>query len=301
MASNAFVAAETLDIAAAGAQIFARRLGSGPPLVLLHGFPQTHLMWRDIAPRLAQQFTAVCPDLRGYGHSSCPPSRPDHSPYSKRAMAADIVTMMRQLGYERFMVAGHDRGGRVAYRLALDHPDAVAAVAVLDVLPVAEVWRHADRKIIGFWPFALLAQPAPLPERLMSAAPDAIVDNALGGWGSPRETFPAAVREAYIAVLRDAAHVHAICEEYRAAATIDDTHDAADMHAGRRITAPLLALWSRNGPLGSWYADLGGPLAIWRQWADDARGKPMDGGHFFPEEKPDETAEELRRFFAAAP
>jgi len=301
MASNAFAAAQTLAIAGAGAQIFARRLGWGPPLVLLHGFPQTHLMWRDIAPKLARRFTVICADLRGYGHSSCPPSLPDHSPYSKRAMAADIVAMMRQLGFERFMIAGHDRGGRVAYRLALDHPGAVAAVAVLDVLPVAEVWRHADRKIIEFWPFALLAQPEPLPERLMSAAPDAVVDNALGGWGSPRAAFSAEVRAAYVEPLRDAAHVHAICEEYRAAATIDDEHDTADMRAGLRITCPLLALWSRNGPLGSWYCDLGGPLAIWRQWADHVSGKPMEGGHFFPEEKPDETAEELRRFFAAGP
>jgi haloacetate dehalogenase len=259
MASNAFAAAETLEIAAAGAQIFARRLGSGPPLVLLHGFPQTHLMWRDIAPRLAQRFTVICPDLRGYGRSSCPPSPPDHSPYSKRAMAADIVAMMRQLGFDRFMIAGHDRGGRVAYRLALDHPDAIEAIAVLDVLPVAEVWRHADRKIIGFWPFAMLAQPAPLPERLIAGAPDAIIDDALGGWGSPRETFPTEVREAYIEVLRDAAHVHAICEEYRAAATIDDEHDTADMRAGRRIACPLRALWSGNGPLGSWYAGPGRP------------------------------------------
>src|SRR5262249_1694745 len=146
-----------------------------------------------------------CADLRGYGHSGCPPSLPDHSPYSKRAIAADIVAMMRQLGFDRFMIAGHDRGGRVAYRAALDHPDTIAAIAVLDVLPVGEVWRHADRKFIACWPFALLAQPAPLPERLIAAAPDAIVDGALGGWGSPRETFPAKVREAYVEALRDVA------------------------------------------------------------------------------------------------
>jgi haloacetate dehalogenase len=297
---DTFAAAEKLEIDAAGVRIFVRRLGSGRPLVLLHGFPQTHLMWRDIAPILAQQFTVICADLRGYGRSACPPSSPDHSPYAKRAMAADIVAVMRNLGFARFLVAGHDRGARVAYRLALDHPNAVAAIAVLDVLPVSEVWRHADRRIIGFWPFALLAQPAPLPERLISAAPDAVIDNALGNWGSPRETFPAEVRDAYIEALRDADHIHAICEEYRAAAAIDDEHDTADMRAGRRITCPLMALWSGSGPLGSWYAERGGPLAIWRDWALNVKGRPVDGGHFFPEEKPEETVEELRRFFASA-
>src|SRR5262245_2676030 len=165
--------------------IFARSSGSRPALLLLHGFPETHVMWRDVAPLLARRFTVVCADLRGYGRSGCPPSRPDHAPYAKRAMARDMVAVMERLGFRRFSVAGHDRGGRVAYRLALDHADRVERLAVLDILPTAAVWERADKKLAtAFWPWSLLAQPEPLPERLVSAAPDAVVDDALGGWGS---------------------------------------------------------------------------------------------------------------------
>jgi haloacetate dehalogenase len=266
---------------------------------LLHGFPQTHLMWRDIAPVLARDFTVVCADLRGYGRSGCPASAPDHAPYTKRAMAQDMVTVMQQLGFRRFSVAGHDRGGRVAYRLALDHPEQVAKLAVLDIVPTADVWERADRRLAcAYWPWSLLAQPEPLPERLVSAAPDAVVDNALGGWGSPASAFRPEVRAAYIEILRDPAHVHAICEEYRAAATLDCDHDLHDRDAGRRIACPLLVLWSGQGALNHWYADLGGPLAIWRTWANDVRGGPLDAGHFFPEEIPTRTADELSAFFA---
>jgi haloacetate dehalogenase len=279
--------------------IFLRRAGSGPPLVLLHGFPQTHLMWRDVAPLLARRFTVICPDLRGYGRSGCPTSRPDHAPYAKRAMAQDVVCVMEQLGFSRFSVAGHDRGGRVAYRLALDHPQRVQCLAVLDVVTTADAWEHADKEFaIAFWPWSLLAQAAPLPERLIAAAPDAVVDDALQQWGTPADAFDAEARAAYVAALCDRDHVHAICEDYRAAATIDHEHDIADRAAKRRITCPLLALWSGRGPLDSWYAKSGGPLALWRAWADDVRGYPIDGGHFFPEERPEETAQELRELFA---
>ena len=171
--------------------IFVRRRGTGPPLLLLHGFPQTHLMWRDVAPRLALRFTVVCADLRGYGRSGCPVSAPDHAPYAKRAMAADMVRVMERLGFPRFSVAGHDRGGRVAYRMALDHPDRIDRLAVLDVLPTETVWERADARFaLGFWPWSLLAQPEPLPERILAAAGAAIVDDALGGWGSPAAVFP---------------------------------------------------------------------------------------------------------------
>jgi haloacetate dehalogenase len=214
-------------------------------------------------------------------------------------MANDMVSVMRALGFSRFSVAGHDRGGRVAYRLALDHPQRVERLAVLDILPIADAWERADKRLAtGYWPWSLLAQPAPLPERLISAAPDAVIDNALGGWGSAANAFSPAVRVAYIDALRDPARIHAICEEYRAAATLDHEHDAADREAGRRITCPVLVLWSGHGPLNIWYAKEGGPLALWRAWADDVRGEAFDGGHFFPEEIPQRTAEKLNGFFA---
>lgn len=278
---------------------FIRIAGTGSPLLLLHGFPETHLMWRDVAPILARDFTVVCADLRGYGQSSCPASAPDHAPYSKRVMAEDMVPMMRQLGFDRFAVAGHDRGGRVAYRMALDHPHNVTRLSVLDILPTATVWDRADARLaLGFWPRSLLAQPEPLPERLLGGAPDAVVDNALDQWGSLADAFPAEVRTAYVNALRDAAHVHAICEEYRAAATIDRRHDADDSKAGNRIACPMLALWSAQGGLQHWYSSEGGPLALWRAWADNVSGGPIQGGHFFPEESPRETAAALLVFFA---
>jgi haloacetate dehalogenase len=289
----AFEDFEAIEVQTADTTIFVRRSGSGPAVLLLHGFPQTHLMWRDVAPVLARHFTVVCADLRGYGRSGCPPSTPDHAPYSKRAMAAEMVAVMATLGFSRFSVAGHDRGGRVAYRMAMDHAERVERLAVLDVLPVAEVWERADKRLAaGFWPWSLLAQPEPLPE--------AVIDDALGGWGSPAAIYPPEVRAAYIEALRAPEHVHAICEEYRAAATLDHEDDDEDRAAGRRIGCPVLALWSGRGPLNSWYGDAGGPLALWRAWADDVRGGPFDGGHFFPEELPDRTAQELIAFFGTS-
>jgi len=280
--------------------IFTRSSGSGPPLLLLHGFPQTHVMWRGVAPRLAHSFTVVCADLRGYGQSGCPVSTPDHAPYAKRAMARDMVTIMERLGFPRFSVAGHDRGGRVAYRMALDHPARVDRLAVLDVVPTETVWDRADARFaLGFWPWSLLAQPEPLPERILAAAPEAIVDDALGGWGSPSAAFPPEVRAAYVQALREPAHAHAICEEYRAAATVDREHDRTDRARGRRIVCPLLALWSARGALDTWYVEESGPIALWRAWCDEVQGRPLDAGHFFPEEIPAETAEALNRFFSA--
>jgi haloacetate dehalogenase len=291
---------EAADVQADEARIFIRRGGTGPAVLLLHGFPQTHLMWRDIGPMLAERFTVVCADLRGYGRSGCPASSPDHAPYSKRAMARDMVAVMTRLGFDRFVVAGHDRGGRVAYRLALDHPERIERLAVLDIVPIADAWQRADKRLaVGYWPWSLLAQPEPLPERLLSAAPDAVVDNALHGWGSAAGSFSAEVRSAYVEALADAAHVHAICEEYRAAATIDHEHDLADRESGRRIRCPVLVLWSGRGPLNFWYASEGGPLGLWRAWAVDVQGEALDGGHFFPEELPRQTAAELSRFFAS--
>jgi haloacetate dehalogenase len=213
-------------------------------------------------------------------------------------MAQDMVHVMEQLGFSRFSVAGHDRGGRVAYRMALDHPTRIERLAVLDIVPTGAVWERADARFaLGYWPWLLLAQAEPLPERLIGATPDAVVQDALGGWGSPAGVFPPDVRASYVDALRDARHVHAICEEYRAATSLDRLHDDEDRASGRRIACPVLALWSGRGPLSSWYVEEGGPLALWRAWAPDVQGRPVDGGHFFPEELPDETAAALEQFF----
>jgi len=281
--------------------IFARWSGSGPPVLLLHGFPQTHLMWRGVAPLLTRHFTVVCADLRGYGRSGCPISTADHAPYSKRAMARDMVIVMERLGFPRFSVAGHDRGGRVAYRLALDHPDRVERLAVLDILPTETAWGRADARFaLGYWPWVLLAQPEPLPERLLSAAPEAVIDNALSDWGSPSTVFPREVKEVYVDALRDPAHIHAICEEYRAAATLDREHDRADRAQGRRMACPLLVVWSARGGLETWYAESGGPIEIWGAWSAHVEGHALDAGHFFPEEAAEQTAHALSGFFAPA-
>lgn len=272
--------------------VFIHEGGAGPAVLLLHGFPETSLMWHRVAPLLAADFTVVAADLPGYGRSSCPDDSDGHAAMSKRKMAATLVAAMRAAGHDRFAIIGHDRGGRVAYRAALDHPDRISRIAVLDIVPTFEVWERADARLaLAFWPFSLLAQPWPLPERLLSAAPDAVVDNAIAEWGSSPEAFPGWLRDAYVDALRDPAHVHAICEEYRAAAGVDREDDKADLDAGRRIGCPVLALWSDRGALASWYEDAGGPLGVWRHWARDARGRAVSGGHFFPEERPGLTAE----------
>jgi haloacetate dehalogenase len=288
--------AATVDVGETS--IFVRRKGNGRPLLLLHGFPETHLMWQAIAPALADEFAVVCADLRGYGGSGKPPSSADHAPYAKRAMALDMVRLMESLGFERFAVVGHDRGGRVAYRIALDHPGSIERLAVMEIIPTSEAFARADdRFALGYWPWSLLAQPEPLPERLISADPKAIVDNALSAWGSETASFPAEVRQVYADALHDPATAHAICEEYRAAATLDRAEDDADQRDGRRIICPTLVLWGAGGALDEWYEDAGGPLGIWREWATDVRGRPIAGGHFFPETNPRETLAALRAFF----
>jgi haloacetate dehalogenase len=281
--------------------IFIRRRGTGPPLLLLHGFPETHLMWHRVAPALAQAFTVICADLRGYGASGAPPSTPDHAPYAKRAMARDMLAVMEQQGFRRFHLAGHDRGGRVAYRLALDHRDRVDRLALLDIIPTVDVLdRTAVVSALTFWPWSLLSQDEPLPERLILADPAAVVDDALSQWGSDAASFPAELRAAYVAALGDPATVHAICEEYRAAVTIDAAIDRADRSTGRKIACPTLALWSRGGGLDRWYESVGGPLGIWRQWAPQVTGRPITGGHFFPEQNPDDTIAALLAFFSGS-
>jgi haloacetate dehalogenase len=289
---------ESRTIATDAGEVFVHRGPlTGPALLLLHGFPETAHMWREVAALLSTDFTVVAADLPGYGQSACPADTDDHASMSKRAMAVTLTEVMRRLGHERFAVVGHDRGGRVAYRAALDNPSVVTALVVLDIVPTWEVWDRADARLaLSFWPFSLLAQPEPLPERLILAAPDAVIDNALSNWGTPAETFPSALRHAYIDALSDPAHVHAICEEYRVAASLDRAHDEADLKAGRQISCPVLALWSGAGALASWYENDGGPLSLWRRWATNVHGRPVAGGHFFPEEHPRSTAELIRCF-----
>jgi len=278
--------------------IHARVAGDGPPLLLLHGYPQTHLMWHGAAPLLAEQFTVVVADLPGYGESFRPATADDHAPHSKRAMAHDQVQAMTALGYESFSVAGHDRGGRVAYRMALDDPDRVRALAVLDIVPTAEVWARADDRLaLAYWHWGFLAQPVPLPERLIAGDGDAFFDLHLRsiGLGSSSERYPQSVMDAYRRQLADASAVHAICEDYRAGATIDRRLDEADR--GRRIACPVLCLWAERGALPVLYGDV---LAVWRPWAQDLTGHGIDASHFLVEDRPEEVAAELAAFFSAA-
>jgi haloacetate dehalogenase len=281
---------ELLRVDTGRIQVRVRYGGSGPPLLLLHGNPQTHAMWHLIAPRLAEDFTVVATDLRGYGDSSKPPTMPNHSPYSKREMAKDQVEVMRELGFERFSVCGHDRGGRVAYRMALDHPDRVAKLAVLDIIPTGEAFRRADMAFgLGYWHWFFYAQPYDVPERFLAIDPD---EHLLEG---RRHLFASEALEDYLRCFRDPQTRHAICEDYRAAATLDFAHDEADRQARRGIGCPVLALWGRKGSLEEWYDVVG----IWREWAAEVRGRALECGHYLPEEAPEETHAELRAFVAS--
>ena len=281
-------------------QIFARVAGQGPPVLLLHGYPQTHVMWHTVADLLTDRFTVVVADLPGYGASFRPVPGADHAPHSKRAFAADLTQAMSLLGHERFAVAGHDRGGRVAYRMALDHPDRIDAVAVIDVVPTGDVWARADAQMaLGYWHWAFLAQPAPLPERLIAADPDAFFDfhvQALG-LGRAADRYPPELMAAYRALLDDVSTVNAICEDYRAGATVDRLHDDADRGV-RTIICPLLALWSAGGALPRFYGDV---LDVWRPWADDVTGRAMQTSHFVVEDEPEATAEALSAFLSRRP
>ena len=259
--------------------------GSGPPLLLLHGYPQSHVMWHKVAPLLAHDFTVVAPDLRGYGDSSRPLSSPDHTPYSKRVMALDQIEVMRQFGFEQFFVAGHDRGGRCAYRMALDHPARVLKLATLDVIPTGEAFRRINQEFaLGYWHWFFLAAPNPLPENRIGANPEDF-------YFPNRDLFDPAALAEYRRVVRQPETIHAMCEDYRAAATLDYQYDEAD-RGQRKISCPLLALWGRQGKLEQWY-DV---LEIWRDWADDVQGHALDCGHFLAEEAPEATYAALNAF-----
>ena len=285
---------EPMQLNISGNTVFVRCYGQGTPLLLVHGFPRTSLMWRFVAPKLAANHTVICIDLRGYGRSGSPLSADDHCPYSKRAMANELVAVMDQLSFSKFDLVGHDRGGRVSYRLALDHPEKVQRLAVLDVIPISEGWGHADSKFaMTYWPWILLSQKAPLPEKYLLGAPDAVFDNPFG-----QGSFGEEIKSEYLETYHDPERVHAICEEYRAAASIDIEHDKMDIADGRKISCPMLHLWAEGGPLDTFYGRDGGALGIWRKWADNLQGQSMKGGHFFPEENPEQTIEILRKFLA---
>lgn len=285
---------ETIAVTVDGVTIRGERAGHGPPVLLLHGIPETRRMWRHVSPVLARTHTFVATDLRGYGESdTAAGTSPDHS---MRSLAAEQVAVMRELGYERFAVVGHDRGARCAYRMALDFPEVVTALTVMDVVPTAEAFARADREFaLGFWVWSMLAAPAPVPETLIGGAPGTLVDHMLDEWSDAPEVFDEQTREHYTETFRDPDRVHAVCEQYRAAATLDVAHDEADR--GRNpIRCPVLVLWSATGAVDAWYE----PLTVWQEWARDVRGRAIDCGHFLPEEAPETITADLLTFLGTA-
>jgi haloacetate dehalogenase len=290
--------------AAGDVELFARTGGNpaGPPVLLLHGYPQTHVMWQRVAQRLAKDFALVIPDLRGYGDSTKPLPAPtpelDHAQHSKRAMAADLAALMRSLGHTRFAVVGHDRGGRVAHRLALDHPALVERLAVIDIAPTLDMYDATDiRFATWYYHWFFLIQPAPLPERMIGGDPSFYLRWTLGGWGSHGLDFiePEALAE-YERCFGRADAIHAACEDYRASASIDLEHDRASRAAGEKVACDMLVLWGERGVVGRLFE----PLGVWQaQCSARVRGQAMAAGHFIPEELPDETAGHLVTFLRA--
>ncbi|MBA4781903.1 MAG: alpha/beta hydrolase [Rhizobiales bacterium] len=279
-----------------GVSLLAKVAGSGQPLLLLHGYPQNHMCWHKVAPALVEAgYRVVVPDLRGYGGSSKPASDKAHSPYAKRAMAGDQLALMQALGHERFLLAGHDRGGRVAHRLAVDHPHAVHKLAVLDIAPTLAMYEGTDQAFAtSYYHWFFLIQPEPLPEKMIGADPEWYLRRKIGSWARIEGTFTDAAMASYVADFAKPETIHATCEDYRAAASIDLDHARADIAAGRMIECPVLALWGGQGFAAKSY-DI---LALWRDVArGPVIGEALDCGHFLPEELPDETTRALTDFF----
>jgi len=286
------------DLQAGGARIRARVGGSGPPVLLVHGYPQTHAIWHRMAGPLAARFRVVAVDLRGYGDSDKPPTTADHAPYSKRAMAQDLVDVMDRLGLGAFHVVGHDRGGRVGHRLAVDHPGRALSLTVLDISPTLAMYEATDLAFArAYYHWFFLIQPAPLPERLIGADPEFFLREKLRGWSQGRWPFEEAAFAEYLRCFRDPETIHASCEDYRAAVSIDLEHDRADREAGRKVRCPVLALWGERGTVHRCFR----PLEDWRRVAEgEVSGRPLPSGHYLPEEIPDEVLQELVPFLERA-
>lgn len=265
--------------------------GEGMPLVLLHGFPETHLAWRYVVPELLKKYTVVCPDLRGYGQSDKPDGGKEHTDYSKRTMAKDIHELMKKLGHDTFAVAGHDRGGLVGFRLALDYPEAVTHLLILDVIPTVNMWEslHGIFGVFGYHQF-FLAQPADFPEKILQASSKTFLDYTLDGWCKKPDALPGRVRTEYLKAFSDPKSIHAVCEDYRAGAFVDGAHDAKDRADGKKIDVPVSVLWQDPGSMELPFD----PLKVWQSWAPNATGKPVKAGHFLPEEKPSEIINAIK-------
>ena len=283
------------QVSIGGGSIRLRRGGEGPPLLLLHGNPQTHAMWHLVAPALAHHFTVICPDLRGYGGSFKPEASPDHTAYAKRAMAQDMVELMLHLGHERFLLAGHDRGGRVAHRLAIDHSERVRKLAVLDIIPTLEHFERADMRFaMGYYHWFWFAQPHPFPESVITAAPEAWFAAHTSREPKPPDFFHPQALADYLEAVHDPDMIRGMCEDYRAAATIDLEHDRESRAAGRKVQCPLLVLWGTKGKIEEWYD----APAIWRAYSDSqVIGAKVQSGHYLPEEAPQEVLQHFGSFF----
>lgn len=286
-------ALETIDTGRA--RIACRRGGSGPPLLLLHGNPQTHAMWWKIAPTLVQSYEVIAADLRGYGASQKFPATPDHAPYAKREMAADLVALMAHFGHQRFLVAAHDRGARVAHRMVLDAPERVEKLCVMDIVPTIEHFERTDMAFaMGYYHWFWFAQPHPFPERLINLDPVFWFNVQTSREPKPPRFFHPDALADYLAAARDPANITGMCEDYRAAATIDLEHDRASRAAGEKIACPLLVLWGSKGKIGQWYD----ALALWQRYCSaEVTGGAVDSGHYLPEEAPEEVLQHLTRFF----
>ncbi|MDR3383889.1 alpha/beta fold hydrolase [Cupriavidus basilensis] len=270
------------------------RGGSGPPLLLLHGHPQSHLIWHKVAPALADHFTVIATDLRGYGSSSAPPGKAGFETYSKRAMAQDQVAVMAQLGFDRFALCAHDRGARVAHRLIADHPGRVTRAMLLDIAPTLAMYERTSMAFAtAYWHWFFLIQPAPFPETLINAEPEFYLNKLMGLRHAGLSPFAPEAMAAYTAAMRDPAHVHAMCEDYRAAATIDLDHDRADRADGRRLDCPLRVLWGEHGVVARCFE----PLSLWQEVASEVSGRAVPCGHYIPEEAPGVLQEEMLGFF----